>query len=96
MSNDAGYLPREELEDLLGQFWNWTAAFDPAGVTFGEFGLLFAVREQAILAQVPPNLQDWARTLLRRTWEMADDRGLMGPSDWNDRPILGPWPEDDA
>lgn len=90
MSDEAGYLPREELEDLLGQFWNWTAVFDPDGVTFGEFSLLFSVRKKAILAQVPPNLQDWAGTLIRRTWELADDRGLVGPSDWSDRLILAP------
>lgn len=94
MSDQAGHLPREELEDVLGQFWNWTATFDPEGVTFGEFGLLFDIREETILARVPPDLKDWARTLIRRTWELADDRGFMGPKEWNDRLILNPLADD--
>lgn len=92
--NDApDHLSRDALEALLVQFWNWTATFDPAGVTFGQFEDAFEARRAEILKRTPPDLEDWVRGHLRLTWEMADDRLLINSSDMADRLIRGPGDE---
>ena len=81
------------MAPLLEQFWNWTATFDPAGVTFGQFEDAFEARRAEILKRTPLDLEDWVRGHLRLTWEMADDRLLFNSSDMADRLIRDPGDE---